>query len=264
MTRYFIIGHTGFVGKNFASILLDRNLDFTGISGSNIKLVGQRLGQSRDSDPRSTVEFLLSQDISQDCLVINASWISNHSTNRDNNAHLEWADKEIKIIDSLKRTNCTYISIGSIAEIDEASISASAHSSYSKGKKNVLNHLASNFRKWHWARVASAYGEGDSRDWLVTQLRLKGEELLIRNETALLNLTNIDAICASVLEQIESENWGKFNYWSKQWMTTKNIKNCFLDGGKPILETPDFYAFTARDVEGIEVKTSSISDFFKK
>lgn len=262
MTDYYLIGHTGFIGRHLAATLVSAGIDYTGISSSEIRFSSTNKSVHRQSDARSTSRIIL-DSFTDESVVINASWIPNLRLNRNSALHSEWADREINLIIDLKTTKCSYISLGTIAEIDDLTINNSYDTEYARSKKRIVQSLENLIEKYHWARIASAYGTGDSRDWLITQLQKQGELVNLQDEQALLNLSHVNSICNSIVKQIILKNWGEFNYWSKQWMNTKNIKRCYLDLIDPVLESPKTNYFSKIDSNGVEVISENILDFFK-
>lgn len=262
LMKAVLIGSTGFIGSHIAEELEGRNISYAGLSSKYIDLVSN---ETRNRIERQSNMCLdqIADHLSEDTVVINAAWGPNLRSNRDSRLHRNNAENEIDLIKFVMKFKCKYVSLGSISEINHELIGQSNDTQYSKAKQEISNFLDSNYDNYLWLRIASAYGYRDSRDWLVTQLIKDGPQFKVKTPDALLNLTDVNSISRSVINQGFEDKVGVLNFWSEQWMTVANIRDCYQYLSAPIYEEPTFEYFALADKQGFKLESENILDFFK-
>jgi putative NADH-flavin reductase len=261
MKQFVIIGNSGFIGRNIESKVDYRNFTTVGISSKFIEFKNSEKNQ-RIGRTLTDLDLEIRRFLSKETVVINAAWITNDRGERNSSNHMEWADLEISLIESVISAGSRYVSLGSIAEMDDLVISPSYGTVYSKAKAKVFTHLTEKYADFLWIRIASAYGQFDTRKWLITELIEHGEKLNLKNPNAVLNLSDVETISSQIVQSALSERCGSVNLWSEQWMSLENIKKCFVDRGNPILATSNSKYFSEFDPDGLKVDSQSILEFF--
>jgi dTDP-4-dehydrorhamnose reductase len=261
MKQFVIIGNSGFIGRNIQNKVGHRNFATVGISSKFIEFKNSEKNQ-RIYRTSTDLDLEIRNFLNMDTVVINAAWIANDSGARNSSYHMEWADLEISLIESVISAGSRYVSLGSIAEIDDLNISPSYGTVYSQAKAKVFKHLTERYEDFLWIRIASAFGKLDSRKWLMTELLEHGGKLILENPDAILNLSDVETISHQIVESAMSSRCGSVNLWSEQWMSLESIKKCFVDRGNPILATCSSKYFTEFDPNGLKVDSKSILEFF--
>ena len=265
MKSSIVIGDSGFIGSAFLEQIKQRNEKVVGINRHRILIFEDQVTQEF---PRQSSELAIEifPFLAEGAVVINTAWGKNDRGDRDSTIHEEYAKAEVLLIDALKNMGCHYISFGSIAEIDDESISPSRKTAYAEAKKLVTNHLAQSGIKSNWLRVASLYGPDDRRDWLVPRLLQSlqtGEEVVLENPMQQINLCHIDALVRATLTLVEDGIEGVFNVTTDQWLTVSALKKCFTDLTEPEYLSRLSGSFSETDPVGLQVGTPPLSDFFK-
>lgn len=261
MTQIVIVGNSGFIGRQLQKEAELRNFPLVGISSKFVDFKTFKDSQ-RTTRPSGDLNLDIRNFLTNETIVINTAWISNGRDERNSRSHIDWANLEISLIESVISTGCRYVSLGSIAEINDDLISTSYGTVYSEAKNMIFEHLSNRCENFLWIRIASAFGKSDSRKWLMTELLEKDGKLSLRNPSAILNLTDVATISTKILETALSESCGSLNFWSYQWMSLENIKKCFVERSKPILTQCNSNYFSEFDPDGFKVDSESILDFF--
>jgi hypothetical protein len=261
MSQVIIIGNTGLIGANVQKAVESQNLEFIGVSSKFIEFKSLKMAERR---PRSStnLNYEIGKFLTSDTIVINTAWIANERDSRNSSAHSDWANTEIALIDFIISAGCRYVSLGSIAEVGDKNISPSYGTVYSVAKNEIFSHLSASYQNFLWIRIASAFGQNDARKWLLTELLKYGEGLTIRDPNSMFNLSDVKNISSQILENALSERSGALNFWSNQWMSAENIKKCFIERSKPILDTCKSNYFSSTDPQGLLIRTESILEFF--
>jgi len=259
-----VLGDSGFIGSAFLKKLKQSNEKVVGINRQRILVCEDQITREfpRKSSKLS-IEIL--PFLAKGAVVINAAWGRNDRGDRDSPIHAEYAKDEVLLIDAVKRTGCHYISFGSIAEIDDGSISPSRKTAYATAKKLVADHLAKSGLKFNWLRVASLYGPDDKREWLLPRLLHSlqtGEEVVLENPAQQINLCHIDSLVVATLTLVENGIQGTFNVTTDQWLTVSALKKCFADLIEPEYLPHLSGSFSRIDPIGLQVETPALSDFF--
>jgi nucleoside-diphosphate-sugar epimerase len=259
-----VLGDTGLLGSAFSRSLANKGADFIGLNRQRVVLVQNRVRtefQRKSTDVFTEIEPYLSQD----CVVINTIWGSNNRNERDSIVQKESFVREISLINQLESSRIGYVSFGSIAEIRTLEISPSCNTEYAEAKRLVAECLLKSKLTPLWIRVASSYGPGDRRNWLVTQLLnswVKKEELYLENPDQIINLCHVDSLVNASLELIQSGQQGIFNATTLQWLTVEAVKNCFN-----ILREPQYLqrtsgAFSPADLDCLLISSPPLSEYF--
>ena len=263
MKSSIVIGDSGFIGSAFLEQLKQLNEKVVGINRDRILIIEDQITHEfpRRSSELS-VEIL--PYLSKDAVVINAAWGRNDRGDRDSTIHDEYAKAEVRLIDALKEFGCHYISFGSIAEIDDESISPSRETAYATAKKLVADHLTKSGLKFNWLRVASLYGPSDKRDWLLPRLLQSlqtGDEVALESPFQQINICHIDSLVGATLSLVEKGIQGTFNVATDQWLTVSALKKCFVDSKEPEYLPRLSGSFSPKDPIALHVDTPPLSDF---
>ena len=263
MKQVLIIGNSGFIGRHIQSKVDYSNFATVGISSKFIEFKNSK-EIKRISRTSTDLDLDIRNFLSKDTIVINAAWITNDRVERNSSDHMEWANLEISLIESAIAADCRYVSLGSIAEINDEGISPSYGTVYSEAKDKIFGHLSNRYENFLWIRIASAFGKFDSRKWLITELLELGEKLTLKNPNVVLNLSDVETISSKIVEGALSDRCGSVNFWSEQWMSLESIKKCFVERRSPILTQCKSKYFSEYDPDGLKVDSQSILEFFNQ
>lgn len=259
-----VLGDTGLLGSAFSRSLANQDADFIGINRQRVVLVQNRVRtefQRKSTDVFSEIEPY----VSQDCVVINTIWGSNNRNERDSKIQEESLVREISLINQLENSSVGYVSFGSIAEIKTLEISPSCNTEYAEAKRLVAERLLKSKLTPLWIRVASSYGPGDRRNWLVTQLFnswVKKEELYLENPDQIINLCHVDSLVSASLEFIHGGHQGIFNATTPQWLTVEAVKNCFNTLREPQYLQRTSGPFSPADLNQLPITSPPLSEYF--
>ena len=263
MNSLVVLGDSGFIGSAFIRQLKQGNKKVVGISRHRILIFEDQVKQEF---PRQSSELAIEifPFLAEGAVVINTAWGKNDRGDRDSTIHEEYAKAEVLLIDALKNTSCHYISFGSIAEIDDESISPSRKTAYATAKKLVADHLTNSGLKFNWLRVASLYGPSDKRDWLLPRLLQSlqtGDEVALESPFQQINICHIDSLVGATLSLVEKGIQGTFNVATDQWLTVSALKKCFVDSKEPEYLPRLSGSFSPKDPIALHVDTPPLSDF---
>ena len=264
MNSRIVIGDSGFIGSTLMSHLGHTDGNLIGINRQRILIIENGVAREspRKSDQIST-EIL--PFLSNASTVINTMWGRNDRAQRDSKIHLQYADSEISLISSLKDTECRYISFGSIAEINDESISPSRETAYAKAKILVADYLAKSELLSTWLRVASLYGPGDTRHWLLPKLLESwqlNKDVTLEQPMQMINLCHIDSLVSATIALIEKDTQGAFNVTTHQWITVSALKESFNNLIEPKYLKRSLGSFSHSDPNVLYVDTPQISKYF--
>lgn len=265
MTLSIVLGDSGFIGSAFIGQLRHRGETVIGINRHRVLIIENQISRElpRNSSDLS-IEIL--PYLKDGAVVINTAWGQNDRGNRDSTIHNECAMAELLLIDAIKESGSRYVSFGSVAEIDDDTISPSRKTEYANAKKLVADYLANSEIIFNWLRVASLYGPGDRRNWLVPQLLQSfqsDEEVVIENPSQEINLCHIDSLVGATLVLAQGSVVGALNVTTDQWVTVSELKRAFMDLREPEYLTRLSGSFSQRDPNVLEVETPPLLDFFK-
>lgn len=266
MKSFIILGDSGFIGSGFLNKLCQRNERIIGINRQRILIIENSI-EHQFSREYSELSVEILPFLEAGAVVVNTTWGKNNRVDRDSVIHNQYAKSEMLLIDALKDSGCHYISFGSIAEIDDQSISPSRKTEYSEAKRLVADYLMQSELTYNWLRVASLYGPGDKRDWLLPRLvesLQRGEEVVLENPLQQINLCHIDSLVKGTLALIESGVKGTFNITTHQWLKVSELKKCFTDLIEPDYLVRHLGSFSLTDSNVLHVDTPPISDYFKE
>ena len=261
---FVVLGDSGFIGSAFLRHLTSTNERVVGINRNRVTVIEDRTAKEYLRESRDIFNEMKPL-LSENTVVINAIWAKNDRQNRQSSIHQECALQEISLINHLQGLGTNYVSFGSIAEINDAQVSPSLSTEYSKSKKQILEHLSGSSLQSIWMRIASCYGPEDRRDWLLTQLLAgwkNGEEISVENPNQHLNLCHIDSLVTATLGLLERNYAGVFNATTNQWLTVGEIKNCFNTLVEPKYLVRSSGPFSPGDSESLIVPTPAISEYF--
>lgn len=264
MKFYIVLGDTGLLGSAFSRSLANKGADFIGLNRQRVVLVQNRVRtefQRMSTDVFTEIEPYLSQE----CVVINTIWGSNNRNERDLIVQKESLVREISLINQLESSRIGYVSFGSIAEIKTLEISPSCNTEYAEAKRLVAQCLLKSKLTPLWIRVASSYGPGDRRNWLVTQLLnswIKKEELYLENPDQIINLCHVDSLVSASLDLIHSGQQGIFNATTQQWLTVEAVKNCFNKLREPQYLQRTSGPFSPDDLDQLLITSPPLSEYF--
>lgn len=265
MKTFFILGDSGFIGSAFFEHLASRNERVIGINRKTVRDFKDGVVTCNSRKTRDIFSEI-EKNLTSNSAVINAMWGKNDRLNRNSLVHEECAFQEMLLIKQLANSKITYVSFGSIAEIKDEQISPSKDTEYANNKKRVYEHLSSSDLQFLWLRIASCYGPGDSREWLITQLRTaweNNEELRLENPNQQLNLCYIDSLITATVQLLKTNQIGTFNITTKQWLTVSEIENCFKNLMEPQYLNRTSGPFSPTDSESLMVSTPPISKYFE-
>ena len=115
-----------------------------------------------------------------------------------------------------------------------------------------------------WLRVASLYGPGDKRDWLLPRLLenlQRGEQVVLENPLQQINLCHIDSFVKGASNLIENGVLGTFNVTTDQWLTVSELKNAFTEFREPEYHMRTLGSFSLNDPNFLHLSTPPIIDF---
>jgi len=259
-----VLGDTGFLGSAFSRSLVKEDADFIGLNRHRVVLVLNRVRTEflrKSADLFTEIEPYLSED----CVVINTIWGSNNRDERDSIVQQKNSAREISLINHLENSRIGYVSFGSIAEIDNLEISPSCNTEYAQAKKIVAERLLRSKLTPLWIRVASSYGPGDRRNWLVTQLLNSWgnkEDLYLENPVQMINLCHVDSLVSASLELILDRKQGTFNATTTQWLTVEAVKNCFNNLREPQYLPRTYGPFSPADLNQLPITSPPLSEYF--
>lgn len=263
MKSLIILGDSGFIGSGFLNQTPRVDRKIVGINRHRIFVSKHSTTQQF---PRETPE--LSEEIlpflEEDTVVVNAVWGKNNRVDRDSAVHNDYVKAEMLLIDALKKSGCHYMSFGSIAEIDDESISPSHASAYSEAKKILASYLEQSGLAYNWLRVASLYGPGDKRDWLLPRLLeslQRGEQVDLENPSQQINLCHVDSFVKGALTLLENGVQGTFNVATDQWLTVSELKKGFTELREPIYLMRILGPFSKNDPNLLHLSTPPVIDF---
>ncbi len=265
MRTFFILGDSGFIGSSFFEYLVSRNERVIGINRKTVRVFEDGI-ISCNSRKTSNIFSEIERGLTSTNTVINAMWGKNNRMDRNSLVHQEYALQEMLLIKQLANSKITYVSFGSIAEINDGQISPSKDTEYANNKKRVYEYLSNSDLQFFWLRIASCYGPRDRRDWLITQLPTawgKKQELRLENPNQHLNLCHIDSLIVATLQLLKTNQMGAFNITTEQWLTVSEIENCFKNLMEPKYLSRVTGPFSLSDSESLVVSTPPISKYFK-
>jgi nucleoside-diphosphate-sugar epimerase len=179
---------------------------------------------------------------------------------------LESSERELNLIHSVKGRILKYISLGSIAEIEDSEISPSNTTLYSDVKKKILIELQESGIPYLWIRLASIYGQNDNRDWLMNQLidqARSARRIEVKFPNQLLNLCHSDSVAQEILEIQETRKDAALNFYTSQWVTVAELANSFALCQEPKVSPVSSTFFSKNDPFGHLVHTPPILDFIR-
>jgi nucleoside-diphosphate-sugar epimerase len=263
MKSLIILGDSGFIGSGFLNKMRQENRRIVGINRHRIFVSKNSTTNCLPREnPDLSVEIL--PFLEEETVVVNAVWGKNNRIDRDSAIHSDYAKAEMLLIDALKKSGCHYMSFGSIAEIDDESISPSRGSAYSEAKKMLADYLGQSGLAFIWLRVASLYGPGDKRDWLLPRLLenlQRGEQVVLENPLQQINLCHIDSFVKGASALIENGALGTFNVTTDQWLTVSELKNAFTEFREPEYLMRILGSFSLNDPNFLHLSTPPIIDF---
>ena len=263
MKSLIILGDSGFIGSGFLNQIPKENRKIVGINRHRIFISKH---STTHHFPRENSE--LSDEIlpflDEETVVVNAVWGKNNRVDRDSVIHNDYVKAEMLLIDALKKSGCHYMSFGSIAEMDDESISPSRATAYSEAKKMLADYLGQSGLAYNWLRVASLYGPGDKRDWLLPRLLeslMRGEEVDLENPLQQINLCHIDSLVKGALTLLENGVQGTFNVATDQWLTVSELKKGFTELREPNYLMRILGPFSKNDPNLLHLSSPPIIDF---
>ena len=204
--------------------------------------------------------------IDSNTLVINAAWGRNTSNDRNSKMQIEFSERELGLIHSVKGRISKYISFGSIAEIDDSEISPSNKTLYSDAKKRIFRELQEIGIPHLWIRLASIYGQNDKRSWLMNQLIANAKtanRIALKSPNQLINLCHTDSLAREVFKIQLLTNNTVLNAYTKEWLTVEELANSFNLKIEPKLSYVSSNFFSSHDPHGYLIETPPILDFIR-
>jgi nucleoside-diphosphate-sugar epimerase len=213
-----VTGSQGFLGSEIIKTLSQSGYEVLGLSHSKINYL----------DMAS-----LSRDLRGVEILVHAGWAGIAREDRDN-VQLQEMNVTISknLIEACNIAQVRHvIGLGSQAEFgnqhapfrdDQA---ASPATQYGLAKCTVLEHLRESGIQFTWARVFSAYGEGDSRDWIFTKAinAIRNQETLtVGSCSQFWSLTHKSDIASGVKWIIEKNILGAVNLSTTEARTLKS------------------------------------------
>lgn len=263
--KLLLIGSSGLIGNSI--------LGFAKNCFSSIVCVGSDYIINYENGNRSYSERNdksgwsdIAPHIDSNTIVINASWGRNTSSDRNSMIQLESSERELNLIHSVKGRILKYISLGSIAEIEDSEISPSNTTLYSDVKKKILIELQESGIPYLWIRLASIYGQNDNRDWLMNQLidqARSARRIEVKFPNQLLNLCHSDSVAQEILEIQETRKDAALNFYTSQWVTVAELANSFALCQEPKVSPVSSTFFSKNDPFGHLVHTPPILDFIR-
>ena len=265
VTNFVLLGDTGFIGSEFLTQI--RNLGIP-IVCLNSKRILQIDNNQIFESPRNYLDIFdeVAPFISPGTIIINTVWCHNEKSERNSISHEMSLSEELHLINALEGTSAYYLSLGSIAEIDDIEISPSINTRYASAKKTIQSLLSSSPLKSIWIRIASCYGPNDGRDWLIPQLRnsiLTGLPLRIENPKQIINLCHVQVLVNACLRLILNGETGTYNVVTRQWLTIEDLNTCTKTLIEPRYMRRDNGAFSEADPVALYLHTPPIVDYFQ-
>ena len=267
MRRFIVIGDSGFIGSAFLEYLVSQNHEVIGVNRNLIRQYQASSSLVTINNLENDLFSMIRPYVNMDTIVINCAWEKISREFRNSVEHFAAADREVELIRVLSQFNVRYLSFGSIAELSEVEISPSYGSTYSQAKTRVYENLMNSQLAYTWMRIASCYGENDSREWFLTKLVnsiSSKSELIIERPNLMINLCHISSLVNSALNLSPALIGKALNLYTPQWVTLNNLKKSAYELTEPKYEVRSYGAFSSSDPEGHEVESPPIVDFFTR
>ena len=225
--RIFVLGHTGFIGESVYKKLYDLPHELIGVNSKFIDFKGNNL-IPRKLSLVADLETL----IQSDSVILNASWCKTDRDFRNSETHTLMAESEILLIKYVSKLNLRYVSLGSIAEIQDVEITDAMSSNYAINKRRILEFLKQNYDNFAWMRIASCFGINDKRSWIVNELRngTKTKPIIAKNPNNLINLSSVENISDILLESLSGSIKGEFNLMDRYWYKIGDLTSALYKG----------------------------------
>ena len=224
--RIFVLGYTGFIGETVYKKLYDLPHELVGVNSKFIDFKG------KDLIPRKlSLVVDLKNLIQSDSVILNASWCKTDREFRNSETHTLMAENEILLIQYVSKLNLRYVSLGSIAEIQDLEITDAMTSNYAVNKRRILEFLKQNYDNFAWMRIASCFGINDKRSWIVNELRngTKTEPIIVKNPNNLINLSSVENISNILLDSLSNTIRGEFNLMDRYWYKIGDLTSALYE-----------------------------------
>jgi nucleoside-diphosphate-sugar epimerase len=263
--KLLIIGSSGLIGKALFRFAQNNFLSVVGV-GSDF-VINFESGMRVHSNRKDKFGWAdLDPHLDADTLVINAAWGRNTAGDRNSEIHMEFAERELELINKVNGRILNYVSLGSIAEIGDSKISPSNKTLYSKAKKSILYELQESGIPHLWIRLASIYGQNDKRDWLMNQLiahTKSTNRIELQFPDQVINLCQVDSLAQEIIKIQGIKRNTSLNFYTKQWVTVGELANSFELFKEPIISKVDSPFFTENDSSGHLIETPPILNFIR-
>lgn len=266
MRTLTILGDTGFLGSAIFTLFSTSDLRVVAVNSRRVLILENSTYSQHARSSGNPIEEI-SKFLGPECVVVNTIWGNLSHENFDSVIHTEYADQEISLLKKLEESNCRYISFGSIAEIDDPEISPSRNTRYSISKRRIAKELEISPLNHVWLRIASLYGPGDRRSWLVPNLinaYKAGLSVELRNPAQLINLCHVSSLANEIFNIVNSNTQGVFNVTTQQWVTIEELRNSCKDLSEPEYVARDVGPFSNTDPDALFLRSPSIKQYFRE
>jgi len=242
--KFIVIGFTGFIGSEIYKKLLQEHHEVVGI---NSKIIQFNINNSVSRVGTLTED--VKKIIDKNCVVINTAWVGSQRNNRENIDNIQMAKDEINLINALEPSKIKYVSLGSIAEYEIDEITDSWNTNYAVGKRMVHAHLKDRKSNYVWARIASCFGNRDTRRWLINDFKkgLIGNDFVAFKPKNILNLSDVNNISRIIISLANSNYVGEVNIMDQNWYSVGDLVELYINGRNPNIVTRRLGPFSLSD-----------------
>ena len=264
--NFIVLGHTGFIGSPLFARLVGEEYKVLGLNSSQVLLSDHYKIQMQPRTDSNIFEEIRDY-ITNETVIINCIWGDLTHENMNSDSHQMYMNLELDLINSLSTTNFkSYISFGTIHEINKSDSVLSASSKYVECKKQLIGYLEKSNLPFSWIRLASIFGPNDRKFRIISKMLTDNiqnldTELLFPNQ--LMNVYHVDNFVDSILRFISFPITGTFLAISKAWVELVEVKKAIQGLKEPsyILLSPLSEEVDASRV--ISVESSSFVNFVK-